>query len=455
MTTQTLRGMLEPLHWRGDRATMNDFNMAFVGLMGTADIGPINGKPAGLSAGDMERFRQFALDIDFPPNPLREVDDTLPNVPVPVPGSPFSGDPTAGEAHFNSGNTDAGQACVSCHRHPFGAAGGKRRGVTPTEPTSSDAAALFNGDADQAPHSDLKIAHMRNMYEKRGPVFGDHVGPDPEAISGVGFAHDGTVPDLGTFFSNSVFTLNAQAVRDVSAFSMHFPTGTRPAVGQNLTLPAGSPPTGSGAEESLLATLIALGDANDAARHCELVATADVGGRVRSFHLASGSWVGDVAAEPGLSTLQLRESAVGPLTFLCATLGAGPRLGGDRDQDTVLNGDDCDPADPAAWGAPSTVVAVQVSPDVGGTRLVWDDQAASAGPALRYEVVGASLSELRSLGLVATSCLAGELDQPEYVDGRPDPPAADGHYYLVQSASPCGTGGFGAGRELLDELICP
>ncbi|NIM61449.1 MAG: hypothetical protein GTO30_07275, partial [Acidobacteria bacterium] len=29
MTTQTLRGMLEPLHWRGDRPTMNDFNPAF------------------------------------------------------------------------------------------------------------------------------------------------------------------------------------------------------------------------------------------------------------------------------------------------------------------------------------------------------------------------------------------------------------------------------------------
>jgi len=56
MTTQTLRGMLEPLHWRGDRATMNDFNQAFVSLMGTEDIGPINGKPAGLTEEQTERF---------------------------------------------------------------------------------------------------------------------------------------------------------------------------------------------------------------------------------------------------------------------------------------------------------------------------------------------------------------------------------------------------------------
>jgi hypothetical protein len=46
MTTQTLRGMVEPLHWRGDRGTMNAFNKAFVGLMGTQDKGPVNGDPA-------------------------------------------------------------------------------------------------------------------------------------------------------------------------------------------------------------------------------------------------------------------------------------------------------------------------------------------------------------------------------------------------------------------------
>src|SRR3989449_8175345 len=47
MTTQTLRGMLEPLHWRGDRGTLNAFNKAFVGLLGGPDIGPINNEPAG------------------------------------------------------------------------------------------------------------------------------------------------------------------------------------------------------------------------------------------------------------------------------------------------------------------------------------------------------------------------------------------------------------------------
>src|SRR5262249_60091030 len=71
MSTQTLRGMLEPLHWRGDRPTMVNFNKAFVGLMGTADIGPINNEPAGISSQAMSEFRRFALDVVFPPHPYR------------------------------------------------------------------------------------------------------------------------------------------------------------------------------------------------------------------------------------------------------------------------------------------------------------------------------------------------------------------------------------------------
>ena len=42
-----------------------------VGIGAAHDIGPVNTKPAGLSAADMEAFRQFALGMRFPPNPTR------------------------------------------------------------------------------------------------------------------------------------------------------------------------------------------------------------------------------------------------------------------------------------------------------------------------------------------------------------------------------------------------
>ena len=101
--------MLEPLHWRGDRGTMNDFNKAFVGLLGARDIGPINGAPAGLTADQMETYRQFALAMHLPPNPYRNDDDTLPNGNVTIPGNPssgpnppFTGNPSIGQSEVFS-----------------------------------------------------------------------------------------------------------------------------------------------------------------------------------------------------------------------------------------------------------------------------------------------------------------------------------------------------------------
>jgi hypothetical protein len=152
MATQTLRGMLEPLHWRGDRPTMREFNKAFVGLMGTADIGPVNGEPAGLTAAQMDLYRSFALALTMPPNPFRRADDTHPQActndltrlcvlnsdcvapglctsgVVQLPGSPFPGNPANGDVLFTTHPSDAGQPCSACHALPFGAAGGKLGG---------------------------------------------------------------------------------------------------------------------------------------------------------------------------------------------------------------------------------------------------------------------------------------------------------------------------------------
>ncbi len=455
MATQTLRGMLEPLHWRGDRPTMNEFNPAFLGLLGAGQM---------LPGEQMEQFRQFALRMRFPPNPLRLVDDTLPNAPVPVPGSPFSGNPAAGATVFDSGSTDAGQPCRSCHAHPFGAAGGTLGGVTPTSPTSAGAAALFNGNADQSPHSDLKVPHLRNMYEKIGPVFGDRVQPPPLARSGTGFVHDGSVPDLGTFLSFSVFTLTAQQVRDLAAFMAHFPTGTRPAVGRQLTVPAGTPPTGTAQEEDVLRWLVGdpsaipprppLGDANAPAHHCELVAATRLGGIARRLRYAGGVWISNLAGEPTRTTTALRQAAQAPITFLCAPIASGARLGGDRDEDGVLDGNDCAAADPGAFGAPAEVAGLRVS-KTPATVLSWSEQATATGPGVVYDVVGGSLSTLQASGLVAaTSCIAGDLGTPSYTDTAPNPPGGNGRFYLVRARNACSSGTFGPGRGALSGLDC-
>ncbi len=466
MTTQTLRAMLEPLHWRGDRATMNDFNPAFVGLLGKDDIGPIAGKPAGLSAADMERFRQFSLAMRFPPNPYRNVDDTMPcgrrNVDpgceIKPHGSLFSGNPTEGEFLFLNNNSDAGQRCSACHALPFGAAGGALGGVNPTEPTTApQATALFNGDADGSPHSDLEVPHLRNMYEKFGPVWATPAQSPPDTPVGFGFIHDGAIPDMFRFLSASVFTLSAanqaQQVRDISNFMFLFPTGTRPAVGRQVTLPAGVPPTGPAADEALLATLQSLGNVASGVRHCELVATATSSGRQRHWYWSGGAWVTDVAGETPVSTLALRQNAQGPVTFTCATIGAGPRLGGNRDLDAVLDGEDCANDDAGTWRAPQGVGLIDVQ-GVGPTTIAWNDQSAVTGPSLRFDVLGGLLSVLRATGISATACVASDVAGVDWHDLRADPAPGEGFFYLVRAENPCGTGDLGAGRASIQNLVC-
>lgn len=460
MTTQTLRGMLEPLHWRGDRATVNSFNGAFPGLMGTPDIGT-PGSPAGLSAVDMERFRQFALEIAFPPNPHRNLDDTTtcpprsedPLCEVLVHGSLFAGNPTEGALLFDNELSDSGQPCKACHSHPFGAAGGQLGGVEPTEPTSLDSAALFHGTADGSPHSDLKVPHLRNMYDKFGPVWADPGDRSmPPTKTGFGYIHDGSFPDLFRFLSVSVFTLTTQEAQDIASFMFHFPSGTKPAVGRQVTLPQGPPPTGPPEDEALLGSLIALGDLSDANRHCELVASTRASDRLRHYHLSGALWTTDVGGEPQVTTQALRENAQSPVTFTCATLGSGARLGGDRDEDAVPNGDDCAAADDTTWALPSTVSGVTLD---GAGILSWNDQGPSSGPSMRYDVLGGTLSQLHSIGLAATACIEGEIPTPSYDDPAADPPPGDGVYYLVRAGNACGVAGLGPGRESLDGLLCP
>ena len=89
MTTQSLRGMANhgPMHWRGDRTGGNDassaqpdsgsfneaagfmkFNPAFQDLLGSA---------AQPSTADMQAFADFALQLTYPPNPIRNLDNSF------------------------------------------------------------------------------------------------------------------------------------------------------------------------------------------------------------------------------------------------------------------------------------------------------------------------------------------------------------------------------------------
>jgi DNA-binding beta-propeller fold protein YncE len=213
MTTQTLRGLkgLEPLHWRGDRATFLNFNPAFAALLGGQQ----------LSSQDMLAYKTFVETIIFPPNPQRNLDNSLPQALV-------SGDPRAGDSFFrttpfaipNFGSV----RCIDCHSHATGV----------------EARANFRvGGA--APPLDIlqptKIPQLRSLYQK---IHFDN-SPGAESRAGYGFEHDGVKAGLAQAQSGPRFVSienNATVINNLTAFLLCFDTGTAPAVGYTRTVNA-------------------------------------------------------------------------------------------------------------------------------------------------------------------------------------------------------------------------
>lgn len=312
MTTQSLKGMsgTEPLHWRGDRAGFGDFANAFVGLMGRA---------TPISNADMTAFQNFLFAARYPPNPLRNLNDTLPT-------SLAGGNPQHGEQLFMFENLDAGAAtCVSCHAMPTGENG-----------------LIIPGNLLQEPEA-KKVPQLRNMYEKTG--FDNTV---PATVRGFGYTHDGASDDLFSFLNFSGFTFaNNQDRRDVAAFLLAFPSGTHPAVGAQWTMDG----TNQVAGLPRLNTLQSLANSNAVG----LVAKGRVGGMPRGWvYVGGGVYRPDKAVGGDLSQAALLALAGNgsEITFTGVVEGCEWRLGVDRDSDGFRDADELDagsdPGDPTS-----------------------------------------------------------------------------------------------------------
>jgi hypothetical protein len=211
MTTQSLRGMQDagPMHWRGDRtgappanqsfnevANFKKFNPAFVGLLG---------RPQQLDDSAMGVFADFMLTVQYPPNPIRALNDQ-PTTPQ-----------TDGEDFFINHQTDAGLLqCVFCHAMPMG----------------TSAQSTIEGETQE-----FKVAHMRNLYQKIG-MFGSA----GDQVRGFGFLHDGSVFTVFNFLQAGVFDFGSPSTvantnrRNVEQFALAFDTGLKPIVGQQVSL---------------------------------------------------------------------------------------------------------------------------------------------------------------------------------------------------------------------------
>jgi DNA-binding beta-propeller fold protein YncE len=323
MTTQTLRGMATHggMHWRGDRVdgffgtdpcteptgapcdedlSFRNFIVAFEGLVG---------KHGTISSIAMQQFSDFALQLRLPPNPVRNLDNSL------------TAAQQDGSDLFFGPVTDGVENCNGCHdvipaQGFFGTAGEQS----------------FEGEPQF-----FKVAHMRNLYAKVGMF-----STSGDQVRGFGFLHDGSVDTLKSFLEAPVFSTNNAQELDLEQFSLAFPSDLAPIVGQQVTRTA----TNSGVADPRIDLLIARAAApfsslvlGGAVTECDLIVKGAVGGVARGWVRESGGlFRDDLGNTIGDAALRALAASEGPLTYTCVPPGSGNRLGIDRDDDLLLNG---------------------------------------------------------------------------------------------------------------------
>ncbi|MEM7541266.1 MAG: hypothetical protein AAF384_06710 [Pseudomonadota bacterium] len=323
MATQTFRGMAThgAMHWRGDRSdgifgldpcteptgapcnedlSFRNFLVAFEGLLG---------KFGTITALEMQKFTDYVLQLQHPPNPVRQLDNSL------------NAQEQAGSNVFFNVMGDALASCNGCHELDASL------GFFGTNGTQS-----FEGE----PFT-MKVPHMRNMFAKVGmfKVAGDQ-------IRGFGFTHDGSLATMEEFFATPVFTLNQTQREDVEVFSFSFPSDLAPVVGQQVTLTATNSVVANPRIDLLIqragATFNSL-TLGGAVAECDLIVKGlELGAAHGWLRLADGTFQRDDGVITTDLALRGLASTEGPLTYTCVPPGSGNRTAIDRDQDTLLDG---------------------------------------------------------------------------------------------------------------------
>ena len=363
MGTQTLRGMANhgAMHWRGDRVagffgtdtrttppfdsalSFKNFIVAFQSLLGRA---------SQLPTAEMQSFANFALALAPPPNPVRNLDNSL--TAAQARGKRFymgcegldslSGQPVecgadgrpVGAGHFSDGRAVAGLGftCEGCH-------------------TLAPANGFFGTDGQnsfEALPQTMKIPQLRNLYERVGMFgvaansssnTGDNIHQGAQ-VRGFGYSNDASVDSLFRFFQAKVFNSASggrvgfaggdSQRRDVEAFMLAFDNDLAPVVGQQITLDSNNAAVVGPRIDLLRARASApfpsklLGGAST---ECDLVARGVISGRASTYVLRSdGGYLRDDGSGPITDTAlrDLAKSAGQALTFTCLPPGWALRV---------------------------------------------------------------------------------------------------------------------------------
>ena len=304
MMTQSLRGIIgnEPLHWRGDRAGLENFNGAFVSLLGG---------PRELTAAEMVDFKTFVQSLKYPPNP-NQSPTRPPNETSP------------GFGFFSFEKLDGGTInCSECHL------------VTNFQPGTDNK--ITPSVALQEPQS-VKVPQLRGLYQKIGL---NRTQTSPQ-ITGFGLTHDGTFDTLFNFMKAPQFLFRVDPStadswrRDMEQLLLRLDTGTPPAVGLMVTVDATNRSSGT------VLNRINLLRSQAQQNNCDLIVHGLYGGTPRSFLFSGNTFLPDSLLEPpaSLETLLNAAGARAELTFLAVPKGEGRLRSIDVDSNGVLNDDE-------------------------------------------------------------------------------------------------------------------
>ncbi len=352
MTTQSLRGMANhgPMHWRGDRTMGNDEASAQPNS-GTFDergafktfqsgFADLLGRTEPIPADDMEDFTDFVLQIMYPPNPIRNLDNSL------------TADQQAGRDHYFTPDT-AISSCNHCHR--LDPDGNAEFGEPFPGFFGSDGRYALN----EIPQG-MKVPQLRNLYQKVGMFGMAQVGNiyagnndfQGDQIRGFGFVNDGSHDTIFRFMDSIGFDLLSGVSpngfddrpggdgdvkrRQVEQFILAFDTNLAPIVGQQLTWTSHN-----GAAASVRLDLL-LERADEA--ECDVVAKMRFATEELGFlYIGANQFASSKQAFGPLSRQMLilvSQLLHSELTFTSVPPGTGERIGIDRDEDGIRDGDE-------------------------------------------------------------------------------------------------------------------
>jgi len=207
--------------------------------------------------------------------------------------------------------------CIDCHSLGSG-----------TDGTIFEASILQGTQA-------MKTSQLRNIYKRES-----FIKTNQGRKAGFGLTHDGEIQDLFEFLGQSVFgTLagNAGNKRKVADFVLAWDTGIAPSVGFQITVDKAN----LSARKGDIGALIARAQAGDADLICKGLVHGLPRGFVydriqQRFHADTTAWTPKSIAEME----SLIRAGDAHLTFTGVLPLTGRRLGIDRDEDGILDGDE-------------------------------------------------------------------------------------------------------------------